>query len=259
MGIEMSHILLPALRITLLCLLGWSASAATDPVLPQAPASTPPAAAAQARQLLQAALDFHARKEHAEAIALFSRALTLDDSLDQAYLGRGLARGSSGLIDQGISDLSVFIARNPRSSYGYTKRGIRYLWKGDTESAYQDFLKAIALDPGNAEAFDDLGVIYAQRRDYRRALESFSTVIRLEPLYFKAHHNMALVYSILDQPELALAEVDKALQLKADARNSMRLKSVILERLGRHAQAHEAAEEAEFMPQENWTEVAPLK
>jgi len=34
---------------------------------------------------------------------------------------------------------------------------------------------------------------------------------------------------------------------------------VILERLGRHKESQEVGEEAEFMPEENWSEVAPLK
>ena len=199
------------------------------------------------------------RRELAQAIDFFTRALRLDDTLDDAYFGRGMARGSSGLIDEGIADLSVYIARHPNSSRAYTKRGIRYVWKRDSENAYQDFLKALVLDPGNAEAYDDIGVIYAQRRDYKQALESFRNVIRLEPLYFKAHHNMAVVYHILGESEAALAEVNNALRLKADSRNSMRLKSVILERLGRHKESQEASEEAEFLPEENWSEVAPLK
>lgn len=218
-----------------------------------------PAKPSQAQSFLQKANEHLGRRELAQAIDFFTRALRLDDTLDEAYFGRGMARGGSGLIDEGIADLSVYIARHPDSSRAYTKRGIRKVWKGDSESAYQDFLKAIALDPGNSEAYDDIGVIYAQRRDYKQALESFRNVVRLEPLYFKAHHNMALVYHILGESETALTEVNNALRLKTDSRNSMRLKSVILERLGRHKESQEASEEAEFMPEENWSEVAPLK
>ena len=245
----------------LLLVAAQPADAATDSKrnTPTKPQASNPAKPSQAQRFLQQANEYHGRREHAQAIEYFTRALRLDDTLDDAYFGRGMARGSSGLIDEGIADLSVYITRHPDSSRAYTKRGIRKIWKGDTESAYQDFLKAIALDPGNAEAYDDIGVIYAQRRDYKKALESFRNVIRLEPLYFKAHHNMALVYHILGESETALAEVNNALRLKADSRNSTRLKSVILERLGRHKEAQEASEEAEFMPEENWSEVAPLK
>lgn len=258
----MKHLLSQALLAIFICVSGWPARAATEPGAtdPEIPQSVkPPSVLTQAQRFLKIGDEYRARKELTQAIDYFSRAIQLDDTLDEAYFGRGMARGSSGLIAEGIRDLSVYIARHPDSSRAHTKRGIRYLWKGDSESAYKDFRKAIALDPSNAEAYDDLGVIYAQRRDYRLALESFRSVIRIEPLYFKAHHNMALVYTMLDEPESALAAVDKALHLKTDSRNSMRLKSVILQRLGRHKEAHEVGEEAEFMPDENWSEVAPLK
>lgn len=218
-----------------------------------------PAKPSQAQRFLQQANEHLGRRELAQAIDFFTRALRLDDTLDDAYFGRGMARGSSDLIDEGIADLNVYITRHPDSSRAHTKRGIRYVWKGDSEKAYQDFLQAIALDPGNAEAYDDIGVIYAQRRDYQKALESFRNVIRLDPQYFKAYHNLALVYHILGESETALTEVNNVLRLKVDSRNSMRLKSVILERLGRHREAQEASEEAEFMPEENWSEVAPLR
>ena len=39
----------------------------------------------------------------------------------------------------------------------------------------------------------------------------------------------------------------------------MRLKSVILKHLGRDKEAQEVGEEAEFLPEENWSEVAPLQ
>jgi len=261
----MNRLLAQSLLAAAVCLLAWSASAATtgDPAGGPAESEVPPAeptpGSTQAQRFLKIANEYLGHRELAEAIDYFSRALQLDDTLDEAYFGRGMARGSSGLIDEGIRDISIYIERHPDSSRAYTKRGIRHVWKGDSESAHRDFQQAIALDPGNAEAHDDIGVIYAQRRDFEKALESFRTVIRLEPRYFKAHHNMALVYFLLDESAAALTEVNNALRLKTDSRNSMRLKSVILKRLGHDEEAQEVGEEAEFMPEENWSEVAPLK
>lgn len=194
-----------------------------------------------------------------EAIDNYTRALKLDDGLDDAYFGRGMALGRAGEIDAGIADISVYIARNPQNSRAYTKRGIRYVWKGDSENAQRDFLKAVALDPNNAEAYDDLGVIYAQRREYPQAIASFRRVISIEPAYFKAYHNLALVHFILGEHSAALSEVNKVFPLKPDSRNSMMLKSLILKSLGREQEARAAEEEAEFLPEENWTERAPVK
>lgn len=188
-------------------------------------------------------------REFDKAIEDFSTALKLNDKLDEAYFGRGMALGRSGQVDEGIVDIGVYIHRHPTSSLAYTKRGVRYLWKGDLENAEKDFARAITLNPKNAEAHDDLGVIYAQRRDYEKAVQHFQATIRAEPSYQKAHHNLAMVHYLTERNELALVTVDRALKLIPDARDSLLLKSAILEALGRHAEARTLKDDAEFLPQ----------
>ena len=61
------------------------------------------------------------------AVEDYTAALKLDDSLSEAYLGRGVALARAGWVQEGIEDLDVYIKRNPKSSLAYTKRGIRHL------------------------------------------------------------------------------------------------------------------------------------
>ncbi len=188
------------------------------------------------------------------AIADFTRCIELDNSIDYAYFGRGMARGRIRMIDEGIADLSVFIKRNPLSSLAYTKRGVRYIWKGDFKRAEIDLRHAIKLDPRNAEANDDLGVILARRKDYKAALTHFNATIRLEPSYQKAHHNKALVLQLLGRHDEALSSIDTALNLGQDTVSSVRLKAAVLESLGRKDEAQEFRRKAENAPQKDWSE-----
>jgi tetratricopeptide (TPR) repeat protein len=193
------------------------------------------------------------------AIDDFTTALKLDDRQDDAYFGRGMALARNGQVDAGIADLSVYLARHPDSSVAYTKRGVRYLWKGDRENAEKDLARAVTLDARNAEAHDDLGVIHAQRGDYARAGEHFQTTIRLDPTYQKAHHNLAMVYYLTGRHAAALAAVNRSLELRASARGSLLLKGEILAALGRHEEARRVRQDAEFLPEENWSERAPVQ
>jgi tetratricopeptide (TPR) repeat protein len=197
--------------------------------------------------------------EFERAVADFNAALRLDDRLDDAYFGRGMARGRNGELDDAIADLSVYIQRNPDSSVAHTKRGVRYLWRGDAQAAERDFLKALALDPKNAEAHDDLGVIYAQRGEYDKATKHFSTCIKLDPSYHKAYHNYALVCYITGPAEQGLVLVDQALALLPTAKDSMLLKAELLERLGRVREANALREDAEFLPDGNWSERSAIQ
>lgn len=187
-------------------------------------------------------------REFDKAIEDFSAALKLNDKLDEAWFGRGMALGRNGQVDEGILDLGVYIHRHPTSSLAHTKRGVRYLWKGDLDNAEKDLARAVVLNPANAEAHDDLGVIRAQRGEYDKALQHFQATVRHDPSYQKGYHNLALVYYITSRNEQALDSVDKALKLIPEARDSLLLKGSILEALGRHKEAKTLREDAEFLP-----------
>lgn len=188
------------------------------------------------------------------AIENYDRALEIDNHNDAAYFGRGMALGRSGFVKKGIKDLSVYIEHHPSSSLAYTKRGVRYLWIDEESNAMQDFNRAIKLNPKNAEAHDDLGVIYAKQQKYAEAIKHFSTTIRLDPSYQKAYHNLAMAYFLIEQDDLALDAVNKALALNPQSRNSLILKAEILTVLGRVQEADALRDEAGFLPEGNWSE-----
>lgn len=189
-----------------------------------------------------------------QAVADFSQALSLDDQLDQAYYGRGMALARDGKIQAGIADLTVYIQRHPQDSNARTKRGVRYIWAKQLAEAKRDLTAAIQLNPQNAEAHDDLGVVLAQEKNYQAALHHFSQAIQHDPSYQKAYHNLSMVYLILNQPDKALRQIDRALSLSPESRNSLLLKSEILSALGRNQEAQQLANQAEFLPEGNWSE-----
>lgn len=188
------------------------------------------------------------------SVSDYTDVIRLDDRINEAWFGRGMAHGRNGNVREGIADLSEYIRRVPDSSLAYTKRGVRYLWIGDEKHARQDLIKAIELNPKNAEAHDDLGVIYARQGQHARALEHFQTTVSLDPSYMKGHHNMAMVLFITGKSSPALTAVDRALALSPKAKGTLLLKAEILKSLGRHQQARQIEEEAEFLPEGNWSE-----
>lgn len=203
--------------------------------------------------LERAHLNFR-RGDNDAAVADYTTALKFDDRLDDAYFGRGMAHGRNGSLDESIEDLSVYLKRYPKSSLAYTKRGVRRMWAGDFERAEQDLRQALAIDPNNAEAHDDLGVILARAEDYEGAVRHFTATIKADPSYQKGYHNLAMVRFIQGQTDEALALSEQALKLKRQARDTMMLKGLILQSLGRHAEANEVIGEAELLPEGNWSE-----
>jgi tetratricopeptide (TPR) repeat protein len=197
--------------------------------------------------------------EFDQAILDYSAAIAIDDQADEAYFGRGMALGRAGQIKEGIADLTVYIRRHPDNARAYTKRGVRYLWLHDDQRAERDLARAIALNTANAEAHDDLGVIHARRGDFATALQHFQAAIQIDPTYFKAYHNQAMVLYIRGRYNQALASTNASLKLVPQQRNTLLLKADILQALGRREDSRRAREEAEFMPEGNWSEHISVK
>lgn len=194
------------------------------------------------------------RHEFEKAVNDYTAAIKLDKNLDEAFFGRGMALGRQGMVQQGINDLSIYIKRHPYNSRAYTKRGVRYIWLGNNAAAKKDMLQAVQLDIRNAEAHDDLGVIYASENNLDKAVYHFKQSIYYDRSYQKAYHNLAMAYVVTGRYPEALAQVDKGLLLENNNRNTLLLKSTILEKLGQDKQANAIREHAEFLPEGNWSE-----
>ena len=189
----------------------------------------------------------------------YSSALELDNEQIEAYLGRGLALARSGWIEEGIAELDIYIKHNPNSSLAYTKRGVRRLWLGEQNGAQKDFEKALAIDPSNAEAHDDLGVIFSRKEMYYEAADHFISAIEYDSTYQKAYHNLALISYLTGKDQLALGFANSAVKLNPNARDTLLLKSQILLALGFEEDAKELKEDAEFLPEGNWSELIPIQ
>ncbi|MBL6958245.1 MAG: tetratricopeptide repeat protein [Rhodospirillales bacterium] len=196
---------------------------------------------------------------HAEAVADYTTALNLNDTLDKAYYGRGMALGRLGDLEAGIADLTVFLQRHPDSSLGYTKRGVRYIWKRDFVRAKADLTRAIELDDKNAEAHDDLGVVLAQDGQLEEAIAHFLKVRQLDPTYQKAYHNLAMAYYLSGRHSPALEAADGALKLNPDTKGTLMLKANILDALGRTKEAAAVKDKADFLPDGNWSERSAVR
>jgi len=187
------------------------------------------------------------------AIKDLSQALKLKPENDEALFWRGMAYGRNKQSDNGIRDLSNYIKKHPDNSRAYTKRGVRYIWAGKLKNAQTDLQQAVKLDQSNSEAHDDLGVLFAQQKNYGQAIKHFNSALKYDPTYQKAWHNRAMVSFIQHKYEQALGDIDQSLTLKPN-RDSLLLKSLILDAQGNTELAGRIRGSAEAMPDNNWSE-----
>lgn len=106
-----------------------------------------------------------------EAIVSFNKAITLDPTLDEAFIGRGTIYGHKMMLDLAISDFNQALKIKNDSFKAYTGRGIIYLYKRNIDKAILDFSKAIELKPDHAAAYCSRAVAYVQKKEFEKASE----------------------------------------------------------------------------------------
>ena len=82
-----------------------------------------------------------------DAIAAYSRAISLEPGLAEAYYGRGLARQDAGETDLAIADFTKAIEERPDFVDALNARGLAYLLKCDYARTRSDLQEVIKLDP----------------------------------------------------------------------------------------------------------------
>jgi len=213
-------------------------------VIDEAPVAEVPDTPAEMMQLAEQLLD---KQNFGQALSYYTKVIRQDRSVDEAFLGRSLADGGIGKVEESIADLNVYILRNPEHSMAHVYRGVRYMSRGDIEEAEENLLKAIELNPRNAQAFDDLGVLYAQLGELEVAMKLFGQALRIDPYNEMAYHNLAIGYYMLEQNDKALIAVNRAIRLMPEERDSYILKAQILDALGKKDEADQVRHYSQYL------------
>lgn len=92
------------------------------------------------------------------------------------------------------------------------KADIHYLL-GDDRRAEQAILLALSIDPNHPDLIYTLGRIYSQQGRYDSAIQQFQKVIQVQPTYYKAYDNLGLCYEHQNEPQKAIHNYLKAIEL----------------------------------------------
>lgn len=82
-----------------------------------------------------------------KALAAFNRAIKLDPSRADGYLGRADALNALKQYDEALVDYDRAIEINPDFAQAYANRGIAYSHLNQYKKAIADYEKALELDP----------------------------------------------------------------------------------------------------------------
>ena len=176
------------------------------------------------------------------AIAAYTQALALQETLLAAHINRAsayLRRGAPGDLEAAVADLTDVIAALPEDATAYVNRGAAYLrlkGPGDLERALGDLDQAVALAPEMVEAYYNRGLARIRRGDAAGWQADLQKAIDLEPDHAGAYAALCWGYALDRQPDSALPYCDRGVAL-APAGPGRDSRGIVYAELGRYPEA----------------------
>lgn len=173
--------------------------------------------------------------KYKDAADMFSYCIKLNPSFSQAYAFRAEARIGQKLVNESIDDIitALSIDDNSKAYYLTTTIGEPEVNMLITKMKVQQ-----AKQPNDASWPFYLGNVYEEQERYAKAIEAYKESIKIEPddVVFS---RMAYCYSELGDYELALANIDQAMEMDPNDNDYISVKADLLYDMGRGKEAIE--------------------
>jgi protein O-GlcNAc transferase len=161
----------------------------------------------------------HQNRAYERAVHFFSKAISANPDIPQAYYNRGIAQQALRRFSEALVSYNKAIALKPDHAEAYSNRGIVLGELGRLQEALASFDKAIALKSNFAEAYYNRGNVLQELGRFADALASYDKTIALSyaaalhPGFAEVHFNRGNALNALKRFEEALASWDKAIAL----------------------------------------------
>jgi tetratricopeptide (TPR) repeat protein len=165
---------------------------------------------------------------HDEAIAVCSRALSIDPKIAEAHYYLGTVYGKKGMLDDAIEAYKASLTLDPELIGAHTGLGDVYCKKGMLDHAIAEYKNVLAKSHDSyAGSHYNLGIGFHMKGLLDEAIAEYKQALAIDPDYGAAHYNLSLVYYMNKQYELAVKHCDAAVELgiKADPRFLQDLKA----------------------------------
>ena len=169
---------------------------------------------AEAEKLCQQASERATEGNLLLALDLCTRALELEPDLAGGYGLRAQINSSLNRVLEAGADCSAAIDRGLRNSEIYFIRAVALEQTRPPEDSEADCSMALHLNPTHSGAFNFRGQIRARLDRIAEALQDFAEAIRIAPDWFSPYMNRAQVNHRDGNPEAALVDYDRAIELQ---------------------------------------------
>ncbi len=150
--------------------------------------------------------------KYEQAVAEYQRAIELDASDENAYLGLALALEHQGAIDKAEQTLRSTVGAHPKSWIAYNALGLFYNRRNQFDKAVEMLQKVTELAPEGYAAYVNLGAIYVNMGRNADAIPVLNKSLVIRPTY-AANVNLGTAYFGMHRFHEAVAAYEQATRL----------------------------------------------
>lgn len=144
--------------------------------------------------------------DYQASITYFTKVLTEDPRVFDAYLNRASAREHLKDYDGALADYEQATKINPNVVACFLKRGDLYMSMGKQKQAIDDYTQAMRLDPKNIESYLKRARALKFNGNYDKAAKDYEAVLGFSPKSKEAHEGSADCKRHLNDYDGAIAE-----------------------------------------------------
>jgi tetratricopeptide (TPR) repeat protein len=182
--------------------------------------------------------------DSAGAAPLMEKAVRLEPSNPSYLYNYGWLLDQMERDGESVPYYERAIAASPLSFEAMNNLALIYAADGRAEQAISLLNRAVASNPENEAAFFNRGNYHAGRRAWRDALADYARVLELNPINGYAAVESARMHLELDRADIAIEELNAALDGDPHLRDAYVLLSSAYKKKGREREAAAALEEA---------------
>lgn len=174
---------------------------------------------------------------HAEAVACYDRALTLNSRLEQAWSNKGAALVRLERHEEAIACFDRALALNPRDEHAWSNRGVALGKLGRHVEKLVCSNRALDINPHFVEAWLNKGAVLGKLGRRTEELVCYNRALEIDPRSIEAWFNKGVALGKLGRHQEALACSDRALEISPGYVEAWFNKGAALHALGRHQEA----------------------
>jgi predicted TPR repeat methyltransferase len=190
-----------------------------------------------------------ARRHHEQAASAFGRAVALDPSRAQGWMGLGLARLSRGEAADREGSVQAFREARSRgldTPELHRQLAAAALMAGEVDEAIAAYEQALKREPDDAATLYHLALAHRAKGDVKAVRKTLMKAAEADPRFARAWFGLGALEAESQKWDLAAAMFRRAIAVKDDYAAAYRALSQVLEEGGRVDEAERVGQQAEW-------------